>query len=359
MRVVDLPSTFYQLSKRSLQQLTPEAQERLRWVNCCQTLRDRGMWASAAAEVSNLSRWTLYRWAKALREEGPVGLLTKSRRPRRVRRPTWSPELAQAVLELRERHPRWGKDKLVLLLRRRGWSVSTSMTGRILRSLKARGVLKEPPRHGISTRRRTRPRPYGVRKPREYQAIEPGDIVQVDTLDVRPLPGLVLKHFTARDVVSRWDVIQVHTRATSNLAAQFLHTMRRRFPFPVKADQVDGGSEFMAAFESACRDLNIRLFVLPLRSPKLNGHMERAQRTHTEEFYELYDGELDIKSLNRALLRWERIYDTFRPHHSLDGRTPAQYLIQCHPTMALDHSVQYLYPRLFIGSQPQSFHRLT
>ena len=120
MRVVDLPSTFYELSKRSLQQLTPEAQERLRWVNCCQTLRDRGMWASAAAEVSNLSRWTLYRWAKALREEGPVGLLTKSRRPRRVRRPRWNPELAQAVLELRERHPRWGKDKLVLLLRRRG-----------------------------------------------------------------------------------------------------------------------------------------------------------------------------------------------------------------------------------------------
>ena len=105
MRVVGLPSTFCQLSKRSLQQLTPEAQERLHWVNCWQTLRDRGMSASAAAEVLNLSRWTLYRWAKALREEGPAGLLTKSRRPRRVRRPRWSPELAQAVLELRERHP--------------------------------------------------------------------------------------------------------------------------------------------------------------------------------------------------------------------------------------------------------------
>lgn len=106
--------------------------------------------------------------------------------------------------------------------------------------------------------------------------------------------------------------------------------MRRRFPFPIKAVQVDGGSEFMADFEGACQKYGIRLFVLPPRSPKLNGHVERAQRTHTEEFYELYDGELDIPTLNQALLGWERIYDTFRPHHSLDGLTPAQYLKRCH-----------------------------
>ncbi len=72
---------------------------------------------------------------------------------------------------------------------------------------------------------------------------------------------------------------------------------------------------------------------MPPRSAELNGHVERTQRTHTEEFYELYDGELDIATLNRALLNWERIYDTFRPHHSLDGRTPAQYLEQCHPSL--------------------------
>ena len=66
--VVSLPSTFYQLSKRSLKQLTPEAQERLSWVNSRQTLRHRGMSASSAAEVLNL-----YRWAKAVREEGPGG----------------------------------------------------------------------------------------------------------------------------------------------------------------------------------------------------------------------------------------------------------------------------------------------
>ena len=125
------------------------------------------------------------------------------------------------------------------------------MVGRILTRLKARGVLKEPPRNGISARKRPRPRPYAVRKPKEYQAKEPGDIVQIDTLDVRPLPDTVLKHFTARDVVSRWDVLEVHTRATSALAAGFLLNLRQRLPFPLRAIQVDGGSEFQAAFEQA------------------------------------------------------------------------------------------------------------
>ena len=71
-----------------------------------------------------------------------------------------------------------------------------------------------------------------MRKPKEYQAREPGDIVQVDTLDVRPLPGVVLKHFTARDVVSRWDVLEVHTRATATTAKAFLDAFCRAYQEP-------------------------------------------------------------------------------------------------------------------------------
>ena len=106
------------------------------------------------------------------------------------------------------------------------WQVSTSMVGRILSYLKARGVLKEAPRNGISTRKRLWRRPYAIRKPRGYPVMEPGDLVQLDTLDVRPLPGVILKHFTARDVVSRWDVVEVRTRATANTATDFLSTLQ-------------------------------------------------------------------------------------------------------------------------------------
>ena len=236
--------------------------------------------------------------------------------------------MAQAVLRLRQQYPRWGKDKLVVLLRREGRAVSTSMVGRILTGLKARGGLREPPHPRIVPRRRRLRRPYAIRKPKDYVVQAPGDLVQVDTLDVRPLPGLVFKHFTARDVISRWDVLEVHTRATAAIARDFLDTLQARMPFAITALQVDGGSEFAADFETACQARGLRLFVLPPRSPKLNGAVERAQRTHTEEFYEVSDAAPTVPALNQALQGWERTYNTVRPHQALAYRTPQEFITQ-------------------------------
>ena len=66
--------------------------------------------------------------------------------------------------------------------------------------------------------------------------------------------------------------------------------------------------------------------MLPPRSPKLNGHVERAQRTHTEEFYEIYDGDLRVEPLNRALRHWEKVYNTVRPHQALGYLRPSELL---------------------------------
>ncbi len=126
-----------------------------------------------------------------------------------------------------------------------------------------------------------------MRKPAGFVAGRPGDLVQVDTLDVRPLPGLVLKQFTARDVVSRWDVLELRTSASARSAVAILDALAARMPFGVRALSVDNGSEFMAQFEQACAERDIALLTLPPRSPKLNGSVERANRTHTEEFYEV------------------------------------------------------------------------
>ncbi len=92
------------------------------------------------------------------------------------------------------------------------------------------------------------------------------------------------RYYLARDIVSRWDVLGVYGRATAGTARDFLDTVIERMPGPVKAIQVDGGSEFRAEFEAACEQKGLRLFVLPPCSPRLNGCVERAQRTHKEEF---------------------------------------------------------------------------
>ena len=45
----------------------------------------------------------------------------------------------------------------------------------------------------------------------------------------------------------------------------------------------------------------------PPRSPKLNGAVERAQRTHTEEFYEVVEFSLEVATLNQELQAWEHL----------------------------------------------------
>jgi transposase InsO family protein len=288
--------------------------------------RAHGANVSLTARRFGVSRPTVYRWLARFDRFRLTTLEDRSSAPRRRRRPTWTVAQLVAVRQLRERYPRWGKDKLVVLLRREGVALSTSMVGRILGRLRRSGELREPGGRRISARKRPWRRPYAVRKPAAWTVARPGDLVQLDTLDVRPLPGLVLKQFTARDVVSRWDVVALERRATAGTAAALLDALAARMPFPVRALSVDNGSEFMAEFEAACAERGIALFVLPPRSPKLNGSVERANRTHTEEFYEVTDAEPDLASLAAALAAWEHTYNHVRPHQALGQRTPAEFL---------------------------------
>jgi len=115
-----------------------------------------------------------------------------------------------------------------MLLKRDGWQTSASTVGRILKRLKARGLLREPLRNVIRAYKRSTKRPYATRKPKEYRVRKPGDLVQVDTLYVRPLPGVVFKQFTApRDMDSRWDLVEAYRSATAGNARKFLETLVR------------------------------------------------------------------------------------------------------------------------------------
>lgn len=321
MKVFSIAKGFHRLSKNAPPELSQKEFDRLRALTIYRESKD----VRLVCQTFGISRATLYRWLKGFDPKDLNSLKEQSRRPRRVRRPLWSRELVKAVKELRQEYPRWGKDKLGILVRDQGYEGSTSTVGRILGFLKKRGELVEPKKRMISSKRRSR-RPYGVRKPGDYMAERPGDLVQVDTLDVRPFPWITLKQFTARDVVSKWDVIEAHRRATANTAKEFIETLEQRMPFKVKALQVDGGSEFYSEFEEECQRRKLLLFVLPPKSPKLNGCVERAHRTHTEEFYEVYECSWNVTELNPELRQWEYVYDCVRPHQALNYKTPLQFL---------------------------------
>jgi hypothetical protein len=90
-------------------------------------------------------------------------------------------------------------------------------------------------------------------------------------LQVRTNP----RAFTAYDPIDKWTVGKGFNRASAQAAAAFLDKIVADMPFPVKAIQVDGGSELMAEFEVACQTKGIVLYVPPPRSRQMNSAVER------------------------------------------------------------------------------------
>ena len=325
MQVFGLPAQIIRnggAASRLLAAKTPdiEAERRRDAVARWRRARADGLTAEQAARAVGVPRATLYRWEQEA--------TAKSRRPRNVRPKSWTPALRQAVERLRQDFPMWGRAKLGPLIRAEGFAVSDMTVGRIIAHLVARGVVEPVPalRRRPYARRWTAKRRFARRLPRDLAVNEPGALVQLDTVFVNLTPTKAIKHFTAYDPIAKWTVGKAFNRATAQAAAAFLDKILADMPFPVKAIQVDGGSEFMAEFETACQAKGVALYVLPPRRPQMNGAVERCTGAWRYEFYETYDLPSGVDELNPILDSYQHLYNNHRPHGALAGKTPAQYL---------------------------------
>ena len=297
----------------------PEARRRLAILTKVAALRARGVSLEVALLAAEVPRSTYYRWRRALRRDGVRGLVPCSRRPRRVQRPRWTRAAEQRVWALRRRYPFMGKRRLRVLLAREGVRLSESTVGRIVAKGIRRGRIQPCAfcRGRVTVKQRWR---YGQR------AQLPGELVQIDHLSASR-ESKQLKEFKAVSPVGKQLVARVYSRATAHNAKRFLDAVRADLPHDLLSVQVDGGSEFRAAFEQACEALQIPLYVLPPRRPQYNGCVERANDTTRVEFWNLYDGEFTAAAANRALADYQHFHNQVRPHQALDWLTPNEYLL--------------------------------
>ncbi len=70
---------------------------------------------------------------------------------------------------------------------------------------------------------------------------------------------------------------------------------------------------------------NIHLFVLPPKSPKYNGNVERCNGTTRDEFYFQYNYIFNVHGIRQKLQNFNNKYNTCRPHQSLGNLTPMDY----------------------------------
>lgn len=278
-------------------------------------------------EVLGIPRSTLFRWKKQYRLYGLLGLENLNKRPCRVRKPTWTEETERRVYDLRKQYPLWGKAKIAIMYcRKYGTKMSLSSIGRIIRKLVKQGRVK--PVSFVCHKKMSKNRIFqghAQRWKKGMRAHSPGDLIQIDHMTICLERIGYVKHFSAICPVTKFTVEKVYKTASSHNAADFLKLLLHQFPFCIRSIQVDGGSEFMKEFEALCQELNIALWVLPPKSPELNGGVERCNGTFKYEFYSQYDGPPTLDSLQAKLQDFVDFYNKIRPHQGIGYLTPLQF----------------------------------
>jgi len=283
--------------------------------------RSHGNNNSLTARHFGISRMTLYRWIKRLKQYGITGLNEESRKPKQLRQPTTSWNTVIKIVQLRKQYPVWSKYKLRVLLAREGILVSASTVGRVL---KRRGLINLK----ISKKRRKAALHPKARFPRGLRISQAGDMVQMDTKHIMLPGGKRFYQFTAIDVLTKRKVMRVYPSESSRNGAQFLEECWLGFPFPIKAVQTDNGSTFLKEFDKLCREKGLPHYFIYPRTPKQNTYVEISQGADKKEFYQQGNVCSLLPVMQRKIREWEDIWNNTRPHQALDYLTPSEYLLK-------------------------------
>jgi len=164
-----------------------------------------------------------------------------------------------------------------------------------------------------------------LRRPKGLVVDAPGVLVQLDTKAMPLGRGRTVYEFSAVDGFTRKRVVALAVGLRSRLGAAFLRRLVAQFPFPVRAVQTDGGSDFRGEFRQAARALGLVHYVNHPYHPQGTGRVERAFRTDEEEFSQVVDLPDDLQAVAAALAAWNAIDETVRPHQALGYLTPDEF----------------------------------
>ena len=287
---------------------------------------------SATQEAFGVSRRTLFAWQAQLRRGRgkPHALKPGATRPKHLRRREWPRALIEEIRRLRMEHPNLGKEKLFPCIERfcrarelRTPSVRT--IGRLIADAPDKmrhAKLRVSRFHQGRVQRQPRDR-----KPKGYRPELPGDCIAWDSIE-RRLHGLKRHLITCTDLASRFGFALgvKHLSSQQTYLAWQLHQVL--FPAPVRRVLSDNGQEFARHFHSALQASGIEHWHTFPRTPKMNAHCERFNRTVQDEFLDVHEELLfyDLPQFNQRLLRWLAWFNAERPHHSLQLQTPLDIL---------------------------------
>lgn len=306
--------------------ITEQAKERCRILAFWEKYGDL-----ATKEAFKVSRATLFRWQKKLKEkEGQLeGLNKKSTTPKNKRKRVIPNEVRDFILKEREFDPHLSKDKLsVLMMEDKIANLSPSTVGRILNDLKQQRILPSTDKLSYHAKTDTFHEKRKIKRKKLRSRGHTGGLVKADSI-VRFHNGIRRYIVTAIDINAKFAFALAYKNHSSDGATDFMKKFKYVAPVSLTHVQTDNGSEFAKHFEIYLEKNNITHFHTYPRCPKQNSEIERFNRTISDAFISRNRHLLayDIDAFNDKLMEWLLWYNSRRPHWSLGLISPLRYIV--------------------------------
>jgi transposase InsO family protein len=286
-----------------------------------------GQTPEAAARAAGVCPRTARKWLKRFEAEGADGLLDRSSRPYKLRRPT--PAAVQAEIVALRRQRLCGRH----IAKRVG--VSPATVSRVLRAVRLSRMSDLDP----------------VAPVRRYERATPGELIHIDIKKLGRIDGVGHRITQDRrgqsnrrgrgqglgwefahvcvDDASRIAFAEMKRDETAISAVDFLQAAvayYRRLGVAVARVMTDNGSCYKAfAFRDACRDLGLKHIRTKPYTPKTNGKAERFIQTALREWaYARSYNHSDQRT--SQLPQWLHDYNWHRPHGGIHAKTPISKL---------------------------------
>jgi len=276
----------------------------------------------AVKDAFGVGRSTYFLWKHEFKHtHGKLSsLVPQSTRPHHVRQMHYDYRLATFIRSVREQYGRIGKHKLEILLAAYAQEIGATP----LKSTAIGKIIKRN-HYFFEGRRRYKKRRTGVLRVKKAPKEKTPGYIEMDCVIVFIL-GERHTFITAIDVVTKYAAcVYAHTATTTKTHALLtqLHTL---YGDKLRAVQTDNGSEFLGVFDQYCQTHTIPHFFTYPRSPRINGGIERFNRTIQEEFIDRTDSlYLGADAITTNLQRYLDWYNEIRPHQSLGNLSPSQY----------------------------------
>lgn len=305
---------------------------------------------ASTVHAFGVSKSTLYAWRKLLSQAGgnTVALKPISTRPKQVRTAVRCTQTMTEIKRLRQMCPNLGKEKLFAKLvpfcQEHSLKLpSVSTIGRMIASApdKLRSSAWQINAKG---QRRRFTRASVTRKPKGV-TLKPLECLAFDTI-VRQRDGLKRYILTAIDPKAHIAFAYAPPSAGSLHTAKLHEAITHVLPDYAHAKALtDNGSEFKGHFAKHLSDNDVVHWKTYPKTPKMNAHCERFNRSIQESFVDYHEDLLftDLTLFNQKMSDWLVFYNTELPHLSTKPNpkkttsltnlpiTPVEFLLQSHP----------------------------